>query len=149
MEDFTGLGPVVFPFPLKGFPRKNSVSWLWVVSTLFFFYFKYWVLCFASLFEIPIEFSQREKKKIIPLCWINWLFFLTEAEFEFITQLPFHVLDGCILDYSNSPHVKMVFFKKEIDTFMTFITFSFLYLKVIIFFIQVEGKKKKIEEIQK
>jgi hypothetical protein len=23
VEDLTGLGPVVFPFTLKGFPRKN------------------------------------------------------------------------------------------------------------------------------
>ena len=26
VEDFTRLGPVVFPFSLKGFPRKNLVS---------------------------------------------------------------------------------------------------------------------------
>ena len=26
VEDFTGLGPMVFPFLLKGFPHKNLVS---------------------------------------------------------------------------------------------------------------------------
>ena len=26
VEDFTGLGPVVFPLSLKGFPRKNLMS---------------------------------------------------------------------------------------------------------------------------
>ena len=26
VEDVTGLGPVVFPFSLKGFPRKKLVS---------------------------------------------------------------------------------------------------------------------------
>ena len=26
VEDFTGLGPMVFPFSLEGFPRKNLVS---------------------------------------------------------------------------------------------------------------------------